>query len=40
VECLYEIIRQRYPRAASIVTSNLALDEWHWQMPMMGRLLR
>lgn len=26
---LYEIIRQRYQRASTIVTSNRALDEWH-----------
>ncbi len=26
---LYEIIRQRYERAATVMTSNRALDEWH-----------
>jgi DNA replication protein DnaC len=26
---LYEIIRQRYQRASTIITSNRALEEWH-----------
>ena len=26
---LYEIIRQRYQRGATIVTSNRAIEEWH-----------
>ncbi len=26
---LYEIIRQRYQRASTVVTSNRALEEWH-----------
>jgi len=26
---LYEIVRQRYQRASTIVTSNRALEEWH-----------
>lgn len=33
---LYEIIRQRYERAATILTSNRALEEWH---PLFGDAL-
>lgn len=33
---LYEVIRQRYQRASTIMTSNRALEEWH---PLFGDAL-